>query len=240
MEVSSKKPKVFLFDTESADLNAEFGTVFCTAWKELGSSEIHIVKITDFGHFKKDVTEDYYVIEESIRQLSQADVLVGWYSSRHDVPLLNSRALYHRLPTLPPIPHIDGWRVARNHLKLRSNRLDNVSHFLGVSEKTRLDGRIWRKAQAGYLEALDYIYDHCLQDVWVLEDVYNLLRPVIKDHPNINLITGEAKACPACGSIHLTRRGSRIAGASIKQRYRCDECGYWSFSKAQRQAVEIR
>ena len=120
MEAIKRSPKVFLFDTESADLNAEFGTVFCTAWKELGKNEVNIIKISDFAHFKEDVTEDYYVIEESVRRLSEADVLVGWYSSRHDVPLLNSRAIYHRLPTLPPIPHVDGWRVARNHLNLRS------------------------------------------------------------------------------------------------------------------------
>ena len=107
------------------------------------------------------------------------------------------------------------------------------------SQKTRVEGRIWRRAQAGFMEDLNYIYEHCVQDVWVLEDVYKLLRPVIRQHPNINLLTGEAKGCPACGGVNLIKRGSRIAGVSLKQRWKCKDCGYWSHSKSMRQKVEI-
>jgi len=72
---------------------------------------------------------------------------------------------------------VDLYYVARHRLKLHSNRLAVVAETLfGESEKTRVVGPIWTRAVAGDKEAMDYIVEHCIIDVDVLEQVFERLR----------------------------------------------------------------
>lgn len=216
--------RVCIWDIESTSLNATFGFVLCVGWKWLGEKKVHIAKTTDFG---KNHWDDKGVVMKAVKEISEADMWVTWYGSRFDVPFLNTRLILHGKPPMPPIAHWDGWRVARNHLKMSSNRLATISEFFGLSPKTPVRGDAWVKASVGHGPSLKYVVDHCVQDVLTLEQAYLKLRPLTKDHPNLGIFNKEMRCCPACQSVHIHKRGTRIARSRAYQRYQCDDCGLW-------------
>jgi len=54
------------------------------------------------------------------------------------------------------------------------------------------------------------------------------LKPLMTNHPNVNLISRMPDACPTCGGTNLTRQGFRISQVRVSQRYHCKDCGSWS------------
>lgn len=154
------------------------------------------------------------------------------HNTYFDVPYLNSRLLRHNLPPLPPVPHLDGWKVARYKLKLNSNRLQSVTSFLGLEDKTPLDGPTWVKAMAGHRKSIKYVVEHCRQDCEVLQQVYERLKPLAQGHPNLNLFQGTTHACPRCGSLDLQCRGKQVTTTQTYQRFQCQSCGGWSRARA--------
>lgn len=237
------RPKIIMWDLETTNLNANYGYILCGGWKELGVGKAKCKNITQFPQFKKKRTNDRDLVIHLRDVLSEADMWVTWYGSRFDVPYLNSRLLYHGEDPLPPIPHIDGWRVARWKMKLNSNRLQSVTQFLGLEEKTPILPQMWIDAMAGDRRAIRYVVEHCLQDVVVLEQVYERIKPLITDHPNVNMVTGTPRACPVCGSISIQKRGWNVAKVRRSQRYHCQACGAWSRGRPEkhpRADIEVR
>lgn len=207
------------------------------AWKKLGQKTVNVRSVADYAAYKKDPTDDKQLLEEVRDVLSDAGAWVTWYGQGFDQKFVNSRLTLHGLSPLPPVPHIDGWRIAREKLLLHSNRLASVSSFLGIEEKTPLSGPIWVKAGAGNQTALNYVIKHCKQDVVVLEQAYERIKHLATSGPNIAVITGNsgADSCPRCGvEGRLQRRGSRIASAVKYQRFQCQACGAWSHGRPER------
>ena len=227
------------FDIETTNLNANYGYVLCVAWKHLGERSIHYVSIDQSKSFAKDPTNDADVVFRASKELAKSDIVCGWYSSRFDWPFLQSRLLTHGLPTMPPIPHVDLWRTAKYQMRLNSNRLASVAEFLGLEEKTPIRSREWIRAMAGKRQSLKYVIDHCKQDIVVLEQAYRKMRPLMKGHPNVNLVDPKESACPVCGSDAIQRRAFMIASVTRTQRYHCQSCGAWSRGRPER-AMEIQ
>lgn len=233
--------KVMFWDLETSNLNANFGFILCAGWKTLGDKKVHCPKISDYKLYKSDPTNDKELVRATAAALSEADLWVGHYASRFDVPYLNSRLLYHGLPVMPKIPLIDTWRVAKYQLRLNSNRLQTLCTFLELEDKTPIMGPHWVKAMAGNKQSLKYIVDHCIQDVLVLEAAYLKLRPLIPNHPNVNLVSATKDACPVCGSKSLESKGWRYAATTKKRRFRCRSCGAFCTGRPERvDGVEIR
>lgn len=72
-----------------------------------------------------------------------------------------------------------------------------------------------------------------VQDVVVLEQLYERTRPWMKRAPNLAAYVDDPEACPKCGaSKTLQRRGQRpISGRSYRVRYQCTACGGYSQSR---------
>lgn len=229
------------WDIESTNLNADFGFIICIGWKFSDEKKAHVVSIADFPDaFRKDCTNDYHVVKTAAKAISEADVWVTHYGTRFDVPMVQTRLLHHKLKPMPPIPHIDTWRVAKYRLKLHSNRLASVSSMFGLEEKTRLDGPKWIKAMAGDRKSIKYVVEHCVQDVMVLEQAYNKIRCLTQDPPNLNLVDPVERGCPRCGEAGLQARGYAISRTRTYQRFQCTNCGGWSRGQARKTEVVAR
>lgn len=228
--------KICFFDLETTNLAANFGYILCAGWKFWEEPGFHVVSVGDFPKLlKSDPTNDKEVVRSICGILAASDIIVTWYGARFDVPFLNSRLIAHGLDPLPPVPHIDLWRVARYKLRLHSNRLASVADFLELPSKTPLTPKIWIRAMAGHPASLDYIKDHCQRDVEVLELAYEKLRHLVVSHPNVTLAEPLAEpACPFCGSTELQKRGWNYARVSRKQRYFCASCRAWSSGAPER------
>lgn len=245
----SDKNRVILWDIESTNLNANFGYILAIAGKAIDDKKVTAFDVSKYSSYRGDPTNDKRLVRDAADYLASAGAWVTWYGSRFDVPFVNSRLIHHGYAPLPPIPHIDGWRIAREKMALHSNRLASVSSFLGLEEKTPLDGPTWIKASAGNKKALDYVVKHNIQDVIVLQQAFEKIRPLITSGPNLSLLKTGTKArdedgqgCPICGSIgQLQRRGTSVTAVGMRQRYQCQKCGGWSRGKMERvEGLEVR
>lgn len=229
----SHKARIAFFDIEASNLSADFGHTLSFAGKALGDKKVFAKTILQFP--QKDIIDDRGLVIAARDWLAEADIWVSWYGSRYDVPFLNSRLIHWNEQVLPPIPHVDLWRVSRYRLHIHSNRLESAAMFLGVNSKTKLDGNVWVRASVGDPKAMRYILKHNIEDVFTLERAYRKMRSLVPVHPNVTL-TAEAdgiRRCPTCGSDQLQKRGYSIAQSRKYPRFACKGCGSWSRGKAE-------
>jgi len=238
--------KIIIWDLETTNLSGNFGYILCGAWKVYGKRGIHVVSIADTKTFERDPTNDKLLCKALLKSLEGADMWVAHFGKWFDRTMMNTRLLGHGLTPLPPIPLIDTWRISKDNLKLNSNRLDTITKWLGVEEKTPLDGKTWIKAMAGHKPSIRYVIQHCKQDVLVLEQVYEKIRCLSTNHPNVNLVHDETdgtgpvlEKCPICGQAKLQRRGKSPTRTRWYQRYQCQNCGGWSKGPGQKHPTEI-
>jgi len=86
------------------------------------------------------------------------------------VPFLRTRLAKWGLDPLPSKKLVDAVQLARNKLRMSFNSLSAIVNFLGFNSKTEVKGDLWLQAALdGRTEALDYIVEHCVRDVLVLE-----------------------------------------------------------------------
>lgn len=216
--------RILFYDLECTNLKADFGRILTFGYKFSDEKKVKTIDIFDSPKFNKDPTDDKEVVKEIIKIFDKADILCGWYSSRFDLPFINSRILFHKLKPLPRMPHLDLWKTSRYELALHSNRLQSFSDFTGLGQKTALSGPIWVRASAGHKPSLKYISKHCIKDVEILEKAYYKLRPLIRGHPDLN----QRGDCPFCNEPALTKRGFLITVKNKYQRFQCQNCGSWS------------
>lgn len=222
--------KLLALDIESLSLVADFGIILCIGFKEVGVGRAEVMSLMDYNFDARDLFKaEKQLLKDVSKRMLEADVWLTHYGQRFDIPYINSRLLYHNLPTLPTtFPHIDTWKVARNTLKLSSNRLKSISTFLGTDdEKNAIRPGIWVRALGGHEPSMRYIVDHCRLDVLVLEEVYNRIRCLVTEHPNKGLIDGRG-GCTICGSLHIQKRGFHVTRTRKYQRFQCQDCGGWS------------
>lgn len=170
---------IAIFDLETSGLNADYGIILCGVIMPFrGKPESF--RLDQYASYGRDRANDKKVVQEISDRLEDFDIWVTYNGKRFDVPFLNTRRVAHGLPKLSATKHIDIYWQARYKLKLHSCRLESVQEFLGLEvKKTRIDAKHWARALAGYKKDMDYIVDHCVKDVKVLEDVYNAMKQFV-------------------------------------------------------------
>ena len=89
--------------------------IICASYKWLGQKTIYNISILDdMKRFKKDPTDDKYMVKEFRKILDQADMLVYHNGDKFDLRFLNTRTVLHGLPPPPPIPTMDTLKVAKS------------------------------------------------------------------------------------------------------------------------------
>jgi uncharacterized protein YprB with RNaseH-like and TPR domain len=168
------------------------------------------------------------MLQEVHRLLDEADVLVGWNSKAFDSKHLKRELLEAGM--LPPSPYkeMDLMLAVKSQFKFPSNKLDYVSQALGVGEKVKHSGfDLWKRCMAGDNKAWTEMKKYQLQDVNLLVDLYEKLKPWIPNHPNVPLHDGLEGGCVTCASTNVQRRGVARTIAGTYQRFQCQDCGKW-------------
>lgn len=217
-------------DIEASNLSADFGIVLTFGSKFVGEGKPEVLNILDYRDASGDLIKaEKRLLRDVVIRMLSADVWLTHYGTWYDLVFINSRLLYHNMPILPPsYPHIDTWKVAKNRLKLRNNRLNTIQEFLNLpSEKNAIKPEQWIRALGGHKASMDYIVEHNRLDVLVLEEAYGRLRPLITDHPHKGLIDGRG-GCGVCGATKLQKRGRHVTRTRSYQRFQCFGCGAWS------------
>lgn len=129
------------------------------------------------------ITDDKQLIIDYSKRLEEFDILVGWNSALFDIPILRGRALFHGLNPLDPHMSIDlMYKASGGAAKIGRRSLQSVSEYMGVeSRKTPLNVRTWDKAMSGDVDAYELIVEHCNLDCLVLREVFQVLKPGIRN-----------------------------------------------------------
>jgi len=179
------------------------------------------------AQFKKDPYDDRPILEAAFEIMSQADVVITWYGSGHDVPFLATRLSQQGIYLDPSIKHIDLYQVASKKMRLSSNSLDNTAKFFGLPQKTKVSPKLWADCWAGNYDSLQEMARYCEQDCEVLSTVFEKMKPLGIKLPHIGKHLGKdpARTCEVCGSESLIGNGYRVTKMKRYRRLRCTQCG---------------
>lgn len=173
--------KVGYIDIETSNLKANFGIMLSYAIKVRGKGKIFCDTIT-----KKEIedgTLDKRLVKQCINDMKKFDVLMGYYSTKFDIPFIRSRAMYWGIdfPIYGELNHKDVWYMVRAKMCLHSNRLESACQHLGIRGKTHIDGLYWIRALSGDEYSLKYILDHNKKDVIILEKLHNRVKDFVRN-----------------------------------------------------------
>lgn len=243
VKAQPKGYKVGLLDLEtSADIVATFGrrqvnigesnivhqgnTIITGAWKLAGEDYIE-ASFTKWDKFKQNEETEKYLVEQLIYFLQKIDAVVI-HNARFDLGTIQQRALHFGYGRLPTVKVIDTLQMARKYLQLRSNKLDSITKYFGLSNKLQNDGiSLWIDVQSGCTESIKKMLDYNIQDVIALEEVYNKFKPLnsgvsvaVLNHDDCKL------TCPSCGGHNVEPTGRHVhTNASAFEEYHCNDCG---------------
>lgn len=155
-----------------------------------------------------------------------------------DLPKINTRFLIHDI--MPPKPYqlIDTkLAVKGGTFAFSSNAMNYINGQLGLGTKVETNFELWKNCMAGDQDALNKMSFYNINDVTILEEMYMIIRPWIRNHPNIGLYMDnlQGRTCPTCGHTDLVSLGKYAALVNNYESFRCTNC--YSTCRSRHQVV---
>lgn len=169
--------------------------------------------------------DDSRLVKDLHELLSLADIVVAHNGAKFDIPVINTRILFHHMKPPVPFKTVDTYKIAKALFRFPSNSLDSLAAYLDIGRKTKTGGfPLWRDYMKGDLEAMETMVAYNIDDVELLEEVYLRLRAWDKRHPNVAV--NQEECCPCCGSTSIAKLPNFIYTAASKFNvHTCRECG---------------
>ncbi len=201
----------------------------CTvAYKWLGEETVNVV-------VAESPYDDRLPCKVITEQFEQADYVIGHHIKGFDIPFIEGRLWHNKMPPLPAKKALDTYKIAKSKFgkTLNSNRLDHLGELLQLGNKIKTDAMLWVKCAEGDKEAIEEMARYNIQDVNLLERVYNALKPQFTKQINAAMAIDDAvNRCKACASENLTFIGYELTAATMRPQHRCNDCGAVSSFKA--------
>lgn len=188
------------------------------------------------NHYDVEHGDDLALVVEMVSQINKADIIVGFNSKKFDLKYLNTRALFHGIPPLKPVKHIDLYEQAKKQFGFPSNSMQNISTYLGLEGKLEHSGfDLWNRCCDWWKpkecnEALSEMLSYNKQDIEVTRNLHKRITGWMKQVPNVGLIknitTGNhTLRCVKCGSDNVEHM-DEITFTTQKSfdLYRCSDC----------------
>ena len=181
------KTKVAVLDIETSSLKSDFGIIICAVIHTLGTDEKYKVCAIDLSN-KDLLSEEKALLEVLNTELESYDGIVTYFGSRFDVPFIRTRSLYHGLQPLSKKRSLDLYFTVKRTTNPTSRRLERINDILRISEpdaspdKTRLGMSEWNGVVFNRdSKMLDYIIEHCIADVKILENAVWRFKDFLPD-----------------------------------------------------------
>jgi len=175
--------RIGFLDIETSGFQGNYHIMLSYAIKEAGENgKIYARHITAkelrSDSFDKNLTKD------CLNDMLNFDKIVTYYGTGFDIPFLRTRALKYSLdfPLYGAVQHSDCYYMVKYKLKLNRNSLEAATKHLGIEGKNHVVGDEWMRA---YMhcdkKSLNYILEHNIKDVVILEKLYFRLKDYIKE-----------------------------------------------------------
>lgn len=225
LDIETKPAIVYSFGIRDQHINhgqiKEDGGTICVGLKWAGERKVTVLSEWEHG---------YQAMLDGVHQaLTEADAVATYNGASFDMPKLMGNFLVAGMAPPPPPTQIDIYKAVRK-LGFICNKLAYVAPLLGLGEKLKHEGlQMWIDVMAGCPKAQKKMARYCAQDVRLLEEVYERVKPYVSNHPHMGH-TGPLQ-CSACGSHQVQSRGVRRTKAMFIQRLQCQACGSWGEGK---------
>ncbi len=196
--------------------------IICICYKYEGEKKIHSLE-WDSKHCDKAMLKEFGEL------LRDCDVAIGHNGDRFDIPWVKTRNMLHKLPPITNLLSVDTLKLSRSNFNFNSNKLSYIADYLGLSKKGNPGGmQTWIDLMNGQKAAMARMVKYCKQDVTVLEDVYNTIKPYVNHLPFSNAVLkgGKREDCPMCASKENTRYGTITNKIGKYQKYKCASCAH--------------
>ena len=188
--------------------------VLCWAAGWMGQKKIH---------FRDERDKDF--LQAIWDLIDEADAIVHYNGQSFDMKHLNREFLLASMDPPSSYTNIDLLKTMRQKFKMASNKLEWVSIQLGYEGKVKHRGiQLWFDCMDGSPSAWKEMKKYNIQDVVLLEDVYNDILPWITNHPNWGHYIAGDLVCRNCGSTKIKKDGWERRTIVPYQRYRCTKC----------------
>lgn len=170
------KPFIYV-DIETDGFAADIGNVLSWAAYAPRENKVYSDVLVKADIDADPANPDKRIVESFVSLLKDFKIIVGYYSSKFDIPFIRTRALANNLdfPAYGELYHFDLYFLVRERLKLHRNTLEAACNVLGISGKNHVDIRLWRLARYGDAKALSYVLDHNVRDVKILYQLHTKL-----------------------------------------------------------------
>lgn len=188
----------------------KYPAIICICWKWEGSKKVHSLE------WNKG--EDKQMLKKFLKELNEADEVIGHNGDRFDLKWIRTRYLYHGWESIPEIKSLDTLKIARNKFKFPSNRLDAIGQYLGVGGKMDIGGiQLWHDIiQKNSKSAMNKMVKYCKRDVELLEKVFLKMQGYSKPKTHIGVFAGEGKeSCPYCACTDYKLNNRRVSTTGI-------------------------
>ena len=198
--------------------------IICICYKWANESKVH--------YLKWDKGDDKAMLQKFMKIIGDADQIIGHNGDAFDLKWLKTRAIKHGIDAFPSYDTIDTLKLSRQGFRFNSNKLDYIGQFLGVGKKMKTGGfDLWKDIiLRNDPEAMDKMIKYCIQDVKLLELVFNKLNPYVKSKTHVGMMLGGDKcSCPECGSTKYSISKRRMTATGIKKiQLQCLDCGKYN------------
>lgn len=198
---------------------------------------------------RKNPRDDKKLVASICKLLDECDVVVSHYGKKFDVPKIDTRREFHRLP-LFSMPKHEDTKFMANKFAFTSNKLEYIAKYLNVKNKKLVEDRkfqgmeLWKQCLKGNRAAWNEMCLYNKQDVHALQDVYDRLSPRASTL-NPALYYDDASIVCRCGNKTFKFNGYKYTETGKFHRYKCKQCHKETrgrtnlFSKLKRQSLRI-
>ena len=156
--------------------------------------------------------------------LDKASYVVTWNGDGFDNKKVRGYFARAGMPPFREPKSIDLVKTART-FGFESASLGYTAQMFGVTEKID-NGAVasWQQVMAGDEEARARLEEYNRGDVTTTLELFDAMRPWIKNHPHLGFAADDEARCPRCGSDDLTYVGVHQAVVIRYKMHRCNNC----------------
>lgn len=239
---SGNGPRILILDVETAPVLGNVWQLFqqnvalnqiqrdsyllSFAAKWLGEDEVFYYDKRDSW----DTEDDSELLEPLWHLMDEADIVLGQNSIRFDEKRINARFIINGFPPPSSYRSIDTLQMAKRHFGFTSNKLEYMTEKLckkykKLKHKNYPGFELWSGMLRGELAAFEACQEYNIYDILSTEELYTILRPWYKAHPNVNVYYDDNATRCKCGSLDWEHDGYTHTNLAKYDRFRCQDCG---------------
>jgi uncharacterized protein YprB with RNaseH-like and TPR domain len=166
--------KLAIWDSEATGLKGDYNSLLCSSIKAFGGKTV--------THTVERPGKDRLLCVATKRELEKYVCWISFYGRGYDLPMLNTRLLFHGLEPVRPRLHLDMYWALKNKILTARKSQAHLLRWLELpTQKMDLSAEEWNRILEDFPKARPTMIARCESDVEGLESLYKRTKHLIRD-----------------------------------------------------------